>query len=186
MEHIPRAHIAAASFCKLMTFTYTQVGSCVQEQKAHDMQSAIQQAWSMGVATMANKYTTLFLCTLGDACRLCHSILCILKPVFNEFNRFFAVTTHSGAQISRFSDFYVHSDDNDNNRTNCFTSCICQDGSDKVVAIARASVYSIISIQVYNEKLTTSPVAEQCIAHVVKGHQFIAYVAICLPSICSH
>ena len=36
----------------------------------------------MDVATMANKNT------IYDTCRLCHSILSILKPVFVKFDRF--------------------------------------------------------------------------------------------------
>ena len=35
-------------------------------------------------------------CTIHDSCKLCHSILSALKPVFAEFDRFVTLIIHSG------------------------------------------------------------------------------------------
>ena len=56
--------------------------------------------------------------TIFDVYTPCHLILIILKLVFTKFNRHLAFITHSGTYISRFGDFCVHDNANDdNNRT---------------------------------------------------------------------
>ena len=48
-----------------------------------------------------------------------------LKPFFAKFGRFVALTTHSGDWISRFGNFSVHDDNDDDDRIDCSTPCTC-------------------------------------------------------------
>ena len=66
-----------------------------------------------------------------EACKLSHSIMIqsIIKPVFCHIEHT-VLTTRSGAQISRFGDYCVH--DNDEDRTDYFTSCACARGNNLI------------------------------------------------------
>ena len=61
------------------------------------------------------------------ACRLYHSILSILKPIFVKFDRFAGLQHAQVPRSSDFGNFCVHNDNNDN-KTDNFTPCACTRG----------------------------------------------------------
>ena len=73
--------------------------------------------------------------TICDACRPCHLILSILRPIFAESTDSFRLQLD---QLPRYQDLAIFV--SNDNRTDCFIPCTCVRGKN----IAKVSCYMVI------------------------------------------
>ena len=102
--------------------TRTYKASCAHEQKAHSI-CIVGTVNGCGYDDQ-QKYT------ICDACRLCHLILSILRPIFH-WNRpiryVYNLLSRLDLEIRRFLCPQYN-----NNRTECFTPCACVQGNNYI------------------------------------------------------